>query len=58
VGDVENFCWHVLHTNCEMRGRDVGRLLWDHRAELLKAALKAEKRGCISMDGDGEEETE
>jgi hypothetical protein len=41
-----------------MRGRDVGRLLWDHRAELLKAALKAEKRGCISMDGDGEEETE
>jgi hypothetical protein len=41
-----------------MRVRDVGRLVCDHSAELLKAAVNVEKRGCMSMDGDGVGEME
>jgi hypothetical protein len=55
VGDVENFCRHVLQTNWEILTREFGLLLRDHRAELLKAAVNAEKRGGMLIDDVGAE---
>jgi hypothetical protein len=52
-GDVENFCWHVRHMNWEMRVRGVGRVVCGRSGELLRAAVKKERRGGMAMDGGG-----
>jgi hypothetical protein len=56
VGDVENFCLQVWQTNRETATREAGLLPCDHSAELLNAAENVEKRGCMSIDGVGDEE--
>ena len=50
AGDVENFRWQLLQTNCAILSFGTCCAFRAHGTEPLRAAVNVKNRGCISID--------